>query len=82
MNKKITVLNGYNKKMYCIVDAELDLSKQLEKIMDAGSHGVGVEVTDKHIALRDYFHAENIFVYPIVSIEETELELSLKWNEI
>ena len=82
MNKKITVINGYNKKMYCIVDANLDVTKQIEQIMDVGKGGLGINVTNTSIALVDYFHSENVAVFPIVSIEETEQEVSLKWNKV
>jgi len=82
MNKKFTVITEHKTKAYCVVDTNVDLCDQLLEVMDIRKGtGFCVKLTDETIELVDYFNASSCAEFKIVSVEETDEPISLKWEK-
>ncbi len=84
MNVKYTVQNTDNKRILsCILDSEKDIETQLEEVFHiARGHGVGVFVRESEIEITDYYHASAMASFDILSREETNEPVDLKWTEV
>ena len=83
MNTKLTVKAENERILYCILNKDEDMESQLgEMLLNANGRGIGVYLEEKSIRVVDYFHAETIFSFAIISFEDTEEPVSLKWTEI
>lgn len=75
MNKKIVFENNHGKKVYFILSDTVDLKTQLlETFSISAGHGLTVEMTEKQIEIVDYFHADTVARFEILSILETDQE--------
>ena len=83
MNKKITVKTPHGKVCYAVFDKERSDSEQICELFGIdGEHGISVEFQGEQIVVTDYYHAEPMAEFDILSIDDTDLPVSLKWNEI
>ena len=82
MNTKLTVRAENDRVLYCVLNKDEDKEKQLGEMLNANGGGIGVCLEEKEVRVVDYFHAETIFSYSIISLEDTEDPVSLKWTEI
>lgn len=56
---------------------------QLSELFGIGQGGgLSVSLTERGVEINDYFHAENAATFKVLSLEDTELGVSLKWTEI
>ena len=83
MNKKFTVQTPKGEMAYCVLSDEKDYGYQLEEMMQVGhSNGVCVEVDEKWISVLDYYHAETMAKFEILSTEDTEESVTDGWRPV
>ena len=83
MNIKYIVKNDGGRILSCIIDSVKEPELQFEEVLGLShGHGIGVYVREDEIEVMDYFHASSMAGFKILSREETEEPLSLKWTEI
>ena len=83
MNVKYTVKSENGATLSCVIDAEGKADLQFETLMGIShGHGIGVYVREDEIEVTDYYHASVMAIFKILSREETDEPLSLKWTEI
>ena len=83
MHLKFTVITPHGTKTCCVIDKEKDLEYQLEDIVRIGhGHGLAVHLEKEWINVVDYYHAENMAEYKILSVEETDAPLSTGWETV
>ena len=83
MNKKFTVRTPRGETAYCVLSREKDYGYQLEEMMQVGhSNGVCVEVDETWISVLDYYHAETMAKFEILSTEETEEPVTAEWKPV
>ena len=81
MNQKYTVKAPNGKTVFCILSSDTPKEEQLSTVFSLHGGGVSVRYTDKEILVMDYFHDDPMASFPILSIEDTALPVSLKWCE-
>lgn len=82
MNKKITVKNYLGILQYCVLDGNKDFEQQLnEWYFHGDTKDYGVNFSEQKIAVIDYHAWEERGSFPIVSIEDTDMEVALEWIE-
>ena len=76
--------NTDNKRILsCILDSEKDIETQFEEVFHiAHGHGIGVFVREGEIEITDYYHASAMASFNILSREETNEPVDLKWTEV
>ena len=83
MNKKLIVKGGDGKLLFCVLSSERSYDDQLCELMEFGKNGgITASLGKESVDISDYYHAERIGSLPVVSFEDTNLCVSLKWNEI
>ena len=84
MNKKVTVKRPDGLTMYCILSGEQDLNDQLN-VWYYGSanppHGMCVNFDGVTLNIVDYYHADIVESFDVISIEDTNDDVLLKWAE-
>ena len=82
MNKKITVRREDGKIFYCILAGDKNLQEQFNiwYFNEANPrHGLCVEFDGKTVDVLDYFHAEKITSFEVVTMEDTDEKVTLEW---
>ena len=82
MNTKLTVKAQNGKTLRCVLSNDANLENQLEKMLHADGGGLCVRIEYGEIRVVDYFHNETVGAFKILSKEDTEETVSLKWTEI
>ena len=82
LNKKITVRSELGDIRYCILDPDVSYNEQLDKVAGFSGHGLCVRFYEDRLEFVDYFHDSAMACFPILSIEDTELPVSLKWTTL
>lgn len=85
MNKKITVRNEFGKIRYCVLDGNRDFEQQLNEWQFGSAHpngGICVCFHPTEIQFVDYFHADPMATFPILSIEDTDEDVAVKWIDV
>ena len=83
MNKKVTVKTEHGDIVYCVVNGESPIEKQLGNFWNTdGNGGLSTRLKNNQIQIVDYFHDELFAFFDILSIEDTELEVDYKWKQI
>ena len=80
MNKKLTVLTPRGNVAYCVLSPSKDYEKQLEELFDIHGHGLCVVFDKKTLKVRDYFCDETMATFEVLSFEDSEDEVVLKWK--
>ncbi len=79
MNKKIVYKTEHGDVRYCVVDPEKDYKSQLEQVFGiTPGYGFSIELKEKEIQLRDYFAGETRASFLIISIEDSDLPVTLE----
>jgi hypothetical protein len=66
-----------------VLSDEKDYGYQLEEMMQVGhNNGLCVEVDEKWISVLDYYHAETMAKFEILSIKETEEPVTAEWKAV
>lgn len=82
MNKKYTVKTERGES-YCILSAARDEQEQFMELFGfEKGHGMWAGVENGCVIVEDYFCLEKLATFPILSIEETDEPVSLKWTKI
>lgn len=82
MNKKLTVKTEFGDLRYCVLSSERELEEQLMEVLGfSKGYGITVKLSEKHVNVVDYFHGETKGSFTIVSMENSELPVSLTWTE-
>lgn len=82
MNKKYTVRTELG-EAYCILSAERGEQEQFMELFGfEKGHGMWAGVEEGCVIVEDYFCLERLAAFPILSIEETDEPVSLKWTRI
>ena len=83
MNKKLTVRTEHGRLCYCVMSPCRSYDDQLSELFGIGQGGgLSARLTERGVELNDYFHAENVALFKVLSLEDTELDVSLKWTVI
>ena len=80
MNKKIVFCNQDNEIFYCIVSSDKDLDEQLNRLIygeEHPKHGICVRFNNDTLDFIDYYHAERISGHRVISIEDTNEDISV-----
>jgi hypothetical protein len=82
MNKKITVRNEGGLVRYCILSGEANLQDQFNLWYYGDAHpyyGIHISVNSTTVAIEDYYHAEVMASFEILSMEDTEEDIIHAW---
>ena len=82
MNTKLTVKAENGKVLYCILNKDEDIISQLETVLYVHGGGLSVRIVEDEIRVMDYYHDEVVGFFTVLSREDTEEKVSLKWTEI
>jgi hypothetical protein len=85
MNKKITARNERGIVCYCILSGEDSIEEQFNLWYFDSRHpggGVCVRFDTSKISVVDYFHAESMADFEILSIEDTDEPVMTKWFNV
>jgi len=78
MNKKLTVMTERG-AAYCVMDSEKDYEKQLDQLFGFNGHGLCAVFDGKSVRAFDYFCQETMHEFPVISFEDTDEPVVLKW---
>ena len=81
MNKKYIVKAPNGKTVSCILSSAVPREEQLSTVLHVHGGGLSVECNDTEILVMDYFHGSAMAIFTILSIEATDLPVSLSWSE-
>ena len=79
MNKKIVFRSEDKGNFHCILSDEKDFDKQLNYLIygeENPKHGLCVHFNGETLDFVDYYHAERMGYHEVVSIEDTNEEVS------
>lgn len=83
MNRKYTVYSEHKTTLSCVVDASRDIKPQLEEVlMIKRGSGIGLRLSEREIELIDYFGNSSMASFKILSAEDTDEPVSLKWTVV
>lgn len=83
MNIKYTVKSDSGWILTCVVDGGKDLKPQFEEILYIRpGNGIGLTFLAEEIEVTDYYHGSAVALFKILSREETEESVSLRWTEV
>ena len=77
-NKKLTVKTELG-RAWCVLDSEKDYEKQLDELFGYNGHGLCVLFDGKTVRAFDYFCQETMHTFKVLSFEDTDEEVVLKW---
>lgn len=82
MNKKYVFRNvDSGATLSCILDGDKKIEDQLEQICGIGKGGgLSVVMREDGAEIMDYFHASSMAFFKLLSSEDTDLPVSLKWT--
>lgn len=82
MNKKMTVKTETGVSTCVLSDGE-DFDAQLMRLYGfTKGHGMWAGIEDGCVKVQDYFVDETLASFPILSIEDTDEAVSLKWTPV
>ena len=82
MNKKMTVQTQRG-VAYCVLSDERSVDEQILELFGYdGKHGMWAGIEGETIKVMDYFVQETIATFPILSVEDTDEPVSLKWTPV
>ena len=79
MNMKIVFCSEDKGVFHCILSGEKDVDEQLNRLIfseEQPKHGLCVHLNDDTLDFIDYYHAERMGYHKIISIEDTNEEVS------
>ena len=79
MNMKILFCSEDKGVFHCILSGEKDVDEQLNRLIfgeEQPKHGLCVHLNDDMLDFIDYYHAERMGYHKIISIEDTNEEVS------
>ncbi|MBR7132224.1 MAG: hypothetical protein IKD04_01685 [Clostridia bacterium] len=80
MNQKMTVINGFGKKVYCVLSEQEDFENQLSEVFSIRKgQGYAIELVKDAILLKDVFHGDTVAKFQILSVEPCDLDVNLNW---
>lgn len=83
MNQKITIKTEAGEISYFIVDPDQAIDQQLAILHGREiGHGITYRLTETQVQMVDYFCDSVIGAHEILSIEDTDEAVSLRWNPI
>ncbi len=83
MNKKLTVQTEFGDRRCCVLSPEREPEEQLMEVLGfSKGYGITVELSEKYVKVIDYFHGETRGSFTIVSMEDSELPVSLTWTAV
>ncbi|MBO5653413.1 MAG: hypothetical protein J6S44_04280 [Clostridia bacterium] len=82
MNKKMTVKTQRGIAYVVLSDARSVDEQILEVFGYDGKHGMWAGIEGEAIKVMDYFVQETLATFPILSVEDTDEPVSLKWNYV
>ena len=83
MHIRYTVRNDRGEILICVVDGEKDLVTQFEEILYIRpGNGISVTVRDEEVEVVDYYHGSSMAGFAVLSREETDDPVSLRWTRI
>lgn len=81
MNKKLTVKNTFGKTVYCVLSESQPFKEQLMEVLSLREgYGYTVEYDENHVSVKDVRTNETVGKFIILSLADTEEEVSLQWN--
>ena len=81
MNKKLTVKNTFGKTVYCVLSETKPFKEQLMEVLSLHEgYGYTVEYDENHVSVKDVRTNETVGKFIILSLADTEEEVSLQWN--
>ena len=82
MNKKMTVQTQRG-IAYCVLSDRRGVDEQISELFGYdGKHGMWAGIEGENIKVMDYFVQETLATFPILSVEDTDEPVSLKWNYV
>ena len=81
MNKKYIVKAPNEETVFCVLSPDQPAKEQLASVLQVHGGGLSVELTDKEILVMDYFHGSPMTIFTILSLEDTDLPVSLSWSK-
>ena len=82
MNKKMTVKTGLGIAT-CVLSDRRSMDEQISELFGyGGKHGMWAGIEGGTIKVMDYFVQETIATFPILSVEDTDDPVSLKWSYV
>lgn len=83
MNQKITIKTEAGEISYFILDPDQAIDQQLAILHGREiGHGITYRLTETQVQMVDYFCDSVIGAHEILSIEDTDEAVSLRWNPI
>jgi hypothetical protein len=85
MNKKITAKLEDGRTCYCILSGDESLEDQFNVWYFGSAHpgqGICANFTKNGIEIVDYYHAETMAIFPIINIEDTDLDIIAEWINV
>ena len=80
MNKKMTVQTQRGVAYFVLSDERSVDEQILELFGYDGKHGMWAGIEGETVKVMDYFVQETIAAFPILSVEDTDEPVSLKWS--
>lgn len=82
MNLRVTLKNDENKTVYCVVSQDQGLEQEMEQVFSIQKGcGLGVDVTKTKVKVVNYFRADTLASFEILSITPTEEPLQYRLTE-
>lgn len=82
MNKKMTVKTERGIAS-CVLSDEKSFDEQLMELFGfTKGHGMWAGIEDNCVKVEDYFVQETLSSFPILSVEDTDEPVSLKWTTV
>lgn len=79
MNLRVTLKNDQNETVYCVVSQEQELEQEMARVFSIQKgYGLGISVTKTQVKVINYFRADTLASFDIVSIVPTEKPLQYR----
>lgn len=79
MNLRVTLKNDRNETVHCVVSAAGNLEQEMERVFSIQKgYGLGIDVTKTQVKVVNYFRADTLASFDIVSIVPTEEPLQYR----
>ena len=82
MNKKMTVKTELGIATCVLSDEKSAYEQILELFGYDGKHGMWAGIEGDTVKVMDYFVQETVATFPILSVEDTDEPVSLKWTPV
>ena len=84
MNKTLTVKNDQGRILSCVLSGEEDLQSQINRFLFGQAKpggGYSAVLYDDRIDIIDYIAYDRVSSFAILSIEDTDADVTTKWAE-